>query len=284
MTLVVARKTGNEIRMMSDARILYPDQLSNSPLKGALKLVATNDVCIGYAGNYHAALDSIRNIRKRHLLDYGEVIEALFNTHLESNGDVDFIVATYTPTLKLIKISNGSVELDLEVAWVGDPDAFSEYQSLYHSATPPKSEFENKEKVERYEVASRMGDALGQLIKEKKHESVGDFTISVRSSSEGFKYLGNASVFPVSQEIPSGVATKIKFGTAAQGGYAYSVLCSQSSNTGAIGVHFYQGNVGALYHPLKCDEAIVYSDVTFDQFKESVLNDYGFKIDGIKIS
>ena len=284
MTLIVARKTGNEIRMYSDARISYPDQLRNSPLKGALKLITINDICIGYAGNFHVALDSIRKIRKLNLNDYGQVIESLFEAHNESNSDVDFIIATYRPTLMLIRITNGIVEMDLDSTWIGDPEVFSKYQELYHSVTPVKSEVESEEQDQQYEVASRMGDALGRVVREGKYESVGDFTISVRSSVEGFKYLGNAMVFPVSQEIPSGVATKIEFGTAQQGGYAYSILWSQTPNVGAIAVHFYQGNVGALYHPLERDEAIVYSEVTFERFKELVENDYGFKIDGIKIS
>lgn len=280
----MARKTGNEIRIYSDAKISYPDQLRNSPLSGALKLITINDLCIGYAGNYHVALDSIRNIRNLNLIDYGQVIDSLFKSHNESNAGVDFIIATYRPALMLIRIANGAVEMDLDSTWIGDPEAFSKYQELYHSATPVKSETESEEQAQQYEVASRMGDALGQLIREGAYESVGDFTISVRSSGEGFKYLGNAMVFPVSQEIPSGVATKIKFGTAQQGGYAYSVLWSQTLNVGAIAVHFYQGNVGALYHPLESDEAIVYSEVTFERFKELVEKKYGFKIDGIKIS
>jgi len=284
LTLIVTRKTGNEILMYSDARISDPSQLRSNPLKGALKLVTTNDVCIGYAGNYPVALDSIRKIRKLNLRDHGKIIETLLNAHKESNGDVDFIIATYTPALKLIRISNGSVDLDLDSAWIGDSDVFSEYQRLYHSATPAKSVAESEAQAQMYEVASKMGTAFDQLVREGKHKSVGYFTISVHSSDEGFKYQCRAVACIVPQKIPANVWTTLKFGTAQQGGYAYSVLCPQSPNIGAIGVHFFQGNVGALYHPLERDEAIVYPGVTFEQFKKTVLNNYGFQIDGVKIS
>lgn len=284
MTLIVARKTGNEIRMCSDAKITYPDNLRNNPLKGALKLITTNDLCIGYAGNYHVALEAIREVRKQNLTDYGQATDFLFKAHKDSDMSVDFIIAVYLPTLMLIKISEGSVDMDLDSTWIGDSDAFSEYQKLYHLASPTTSEAGNEQETKKYEVASRMTEALGQLVREKKYESVGDFTVSVLCSDKGFRYLGNAMVFPVSQEIPPGVATKLKFGTAQQGGYSYSVLESRTPNLGAVGVHFFQGNIGALYHPLESDEAIIYSTVTFEDFKQAVMKDYGIKIDGLKIS
>lgn len=268
--------------MYADAKISDPDQLRNNPLKGALKLVATNNFCIGYAGRYLGALDAIRNIQKQKIDDFGQVTEHLLEVHRDSGGEVDFLIAVYIPTLMLIRIKGGDAEMDLESTWIGDPDAFAAYQELYHSITPVISESE--EQSEKYEIISKMSDALSQLVREGKYESVGDFTVSVRSSSNGFKYLGNAMVFPAPQQIPSGIETAIKFGTAQQGGYAYSVLCSLTPNVGAIGVHFHQGNIGALYHPLESDEAIVYSGVTFETFKDLVEQNYGLKIDGVKIS
>ena len=50
--------------MCSDAKITDPDEPRSNPLKGALKLITINDICIGYAGKYPIALDSIRKVRK----------------------------------------------------------------------------------------------------------------------------------------------------------------------------------------------------------------------------
>jgi hypothetical protein len=283
MTLIVARNLGSEIRMYSDAKISYPDQLRNSPLKGALKLVTTNDVCIGYAGNYHVALDSIREISTQGAKNVQEISDFLFDVHKSQSG-VDFIIATYTPKLNLIKISDNVLESQIDSAWIGDHAAFSEYQKIYHSASPPISDAENEDEARKYEIISRMGDSMGQLVREGKFNTVGDFFISVRSTKEGFRYLGNAIAFMAPQVIPPGHSTTLKFGTAQQGGYAYTVLWPSSANTGVIAVHFHQGNIGALYHPLEKDEALVFSDVSFDQFKAAVLHEYGIHIDGIRIS
>jgi len=285
LTLIVARKIGNEIRMYADAKLLYPGRSSSNPLKGALKLIVVNDVCIGYAGNHIHAVDTLRSIKKSKLIDFGEIIQVLLEAHKQSNGEVDFIVAAYIPSIKLIKIAGGMVDFDVDSSWIGDSNVFSEYQKYYHTlALPPKTEGCNEEESACYEIMSRMSDALGTIVREGKFSSVGEFTISVRSSSSGFKYLGNAMSFIIPQTIPSGVPTTLKFGTAQQGGYAYTVMTPNNSSVGAIGVHFYQGNLGALYHPLESDEPIIYSKVTFEKFKALVSNDYGFEIDGVKIS
>ena len=197
LTLIVAREIAGEIRMYADAKISNQNELRSTPLKGALKLVTINDVCIGYAGNYHAAIDAIRDIKILKLKDFGQITEHLFNVHKETDGEVDFIVAVYTPKIMLIKISNNSVEMDTKATWIGDVDAFTEYQELYHSPSP-----HNNEEDQKYRDIAKMGDAINQLVREHKHNSVGDFVISVRSSGEGFKYLVNAMVFPVPQTMP----------------------------------------------------------------------------------
>ncbi|MCU7806469.1 MAG: hypothetical protein KZQ73_01155 [Candidatus Thiodiazotropha sp. (ex Semelilucina semeliformis)] len=271
--------------MNADAKLSYPEQLESGPLAGALKLVVVNGVCVGYAGTYTHAVDSLRDISNSGNTNYDEILEALFETHNISNGEVDFLVATYNPSVKLSKIYGGEIEYDIEAAWIGDQKAFEEYQKIYYSLpSPPRSEGHTEEESAHYEVISKMSDALGEIVREQKFEFVGEFTISVRTSSTGFRYLGNAMAAIVPQEIPSGVSTALKFGTAAQGGYAYTVLTPILPNIGVIGVHFHQGNVGALYHPLENDEAIVYSGVTFDEFKGLVLRDFDFEIDGIKIT
>lgn len=285
MTLVVARKIGSEIRMFADARLSYPDHYVSTPLRGGLKLVAINDVCIGYAGEYVHAVDALRKIKNLGYRDFGQITDVLFEAHKECGGKVDFVLATYIPLVSLIKISNGEVIFDIDSAWIGDPDAFSEYQRIYHTLPEsPKSEDHSPEESEFYETISRMSSALGDIVRENKLDSVGEFTISVRSTSSGFKYLGGAMAFIVEQKIPSGEPTALKFGTAQQGGYAYTVMTPTSPNVGAIGVYFVQGNLGVLYHPLAMDEAIVYPKESFDSFKSSVLKDYGFSIDGIRYS
>lgn len=284
MSLVVARKTGNEIWMSSDARICRPNNLRSGPLTGALKLVLTNNVCVGYAGCYHSALDCLRRIRNQCLRGSEEILAALLDTHKATGGEVDFIVATYSPSPSITRITNGTAELNLDAAWIGDPTAFAEYQRLYHSASPIVVEKNGKEDAKKCETASRMREAMSQLVREGGFSSVGEFVISARSSLDGFTYLGGALVFPATQTIPSGVSTPLRFGTAQEGGYGYSVLWPSSPNIGVIGVHFFPGDIGALYHPLEYDAAKVYSQVTFEQFTQAVAREFGIELVGLRIS
>lgn len=270
MTLIVARIIEDEIVVLADAKITNPSILRNNPLTGALKLIATNDVCIGYAGSYCVALDAIRDIRARNTTDVGEIEDILFAAHTTSNMEADFIIASHIQGPRLTAISNSSVSTGNSAAWIGDINAFTAYQRQYHNISTTDED-------------SRMNNAMNEIIREGIFSSVGNFVTGVRGTSSGFRYCSSIQIFPISQTIPSGSWTTIQFGSAQQGGYAYSIMIPLTPNTGVIGVYFFQGRVGALYHPIEQDHAIIYSNVNFEEFKEAVYSDYGLQIDGGKI-
>jgi hypothetical protein len=257
--------------MLADAKITDPSTLKNSPLTGALKLITTNGLCIGYAGSYNIAIDAIRNVRSLNLHDKDAILDDLLNAHIASDTKTDFIIATYSQHPELSVISNGSIVTENSAAWIGDPAAFSEYQRHYHNAPVQ-------------DVDSCMSFSMEQLIREGQHASVGDFKVTVRGTDSGFRYCTSTAIFPIQQTIPSGQWTTIQFGSAQQGGYAYSVMTPLEPNAGAIGAYFFQGRVGALYHPIRHDRAIIYSDVDFEEFKDAVFIEHGLRIDGAKVT
>ena len=127
-----------------------------------------------------------------------------------------------------------------------------------------------------------------QAVLREGHTSVGDFMVSVASTSNGFMYMEAAIVFPVPQAIPSDISTVIRFGDAAAAGYGYSLLTPRKSGIGAVGIYFPNGRLGALFYPVKADhskpdEAVPYYNVSYDEFIALVQRDYEVEIDGPRI-
>lgn len=287
MTLVVARQFDEEIRILCDAKVTSLHEIRRGPLTGVLKAVILHrNLCVCFAGNVAVAQKAIflLGVKPACKFDVKEIIDRLFSEHCTSNCGADFIIASLSPKPSLYRISAGEIERNIKSAWIGDIEAFSDYQRRYHSSTLPKLDKYEEDKRERLELISRMGEAMGNLIQEEMHDSTGDFMVTVSSTNEGFIYKCNVMAFPIRQTIPSGVLTNINLGTAAEGGYAYSVLTPNKPGIGAIGIHFIQGRLGALFYPATSQKAVVYRDVSYEEFQSKVLKEYGFKISGIKIS
>jgi hypothetical protein len=151
----------------------------------------------------------------------------------------------------------------------------------------PASDNVPEDEREKYQIISKMMHAF-QAILRGGHRSVGDFMVSVASTVDGFMYMEGAIVFPVTQAIPSGIWTTIRFGDTAEGGYGYSLLTPRKSGIGAVGIYFPNGRLGALFYPVKSDnsqpdEAVPYYNVSYDEFIARVRQDYGIEIDGPRI-
>jgi hypothetical protein len=168
--------------------------------------------------------------------------------HRRSGRRASFIVARLDPR-SLVRIESGVVEHGLAAAWIGDYAAFAGYQQRYLaesqlSETAPGI-------TEELRVAGRMDDAMRCVITDSSITTVGEACIAVLPTRDGFRYADAAVAQPShEQSIPSGVEATIEFGTAAQGGFAYSILTPQLPGVGAIGIHFYQGKFGLLFYPL----------------------------------
>ena len=279
MSLIVARNFDDEIRIISDGKISDPNQLDRGPLYGSLKaVILDSNNCVCYAGLFNLAIDAIRHLLNKKLLDYISIKNYLLKVHIENNNQTDFIIGNILDSIKLCKISNGMIEEDINIGWIGDFEAFSEYQKLYHNS--PTIDQDVEEKLITY---SKMASAMQELVIGGKCISVGDFWIGVRSGPTGFNYLTSAIAFIVKQTIPPNTPTKLRFGTAAEGGYAYTILTPNEIGIGAIGILYSQGNLGALFYPLRSDRAITYNNVNYETFRSRVRKDYGFLLEGLKI-
>jgi hypothetical protein len=104
-------------------------------------------------------------------------------------------------------------------------------------------------------------------MRDSAFATVGNFLISVTSKpagGNGFTYLTSC--------LGEG------FGSAAEGGYSYSILTPKVSGIGATGLYFNQGRFGALMYPAKSPGPVTYANVDFDEFAMNVTNDFGIEL------
>jgi len=125
-----------------------------------------------------------------------------------------------------------------------------------------------------------MSQAMEDVIADPSVPSVDGFSTHVKGDDErGFRYQARAAQFGgLPQTIPPGVETPLRFGKpASAGGYGYT-YCIPDPGVGAVGIHFPQGRLGALFHPLVADEPIQYRDVDQDDVVSAVEKDHGIRL------
>lgn len=147
------------------------------------------------------------------------ILKLLLGVHQEGASDTDFLLGNLKPRPHLARVSMGCIQPDLNVLWIGDNEAFAAYQELRYSTPIPSEEASGSELPASLGELSRMGRAFGELLRRGEHRSVAEPAISVITTAKGLEYAVAAVVHPPPQTIPSGVATKIHLGSAAQGGY-----------------------------------------------------------------
>jgi hypothetical protein len=288
VTLAVASVFETGIRLYCYTRVLYPYGENPHYLRGTLKAITLHPgLCIAYAGDVASALSAIRdlNIHRSSSLSLPEVISHLEQTHSRTPKTTEFIVASAVEgqALTVIKEGRGS---RVNYCWIGDIDAFEEYQRLFHTtvAPAPSTTIDPRLRAD-LEVVSRMHQAMEGIAASAGVRSVGELIIGVVLTADGLVYAPHAAMIGGrSQTIPSGVWTTVQFGGAAEGGFAYSVLGPSIPGIGAIGVHFYQARLGALFYPVELEAPALFRNVGHDEFRAAVRGGFGFDIQGPQIS
>ena len=277
MTLVVARIIENQIKILSDTKITDPSGTGQGLSNHILKAVIINpNLCICFAQTISKALRAIKEITiygdSQNELD--RVLMFFLEKHREGNNDPDFIIAALKPHPSLHRISQGEM-ISTPATWIGNKDAFEDYQKHYQYVSQLKELPED--------ISLCMEFAIRHLIDEAIYDDIGDFVIGVTSSPEGFSYINYTSGISAIRISPTGESDSISSQTAAMGGNSYSVVTPRKVGIGAIGLHFYQGKFGAILYPTKNEKPIIYANVTMDQFKLKVLEDFGFEFIGKNI-
>jgi len=134
MTLVVAKKKGEVLSLVSDTGIsLNGEQLG--PDKQIPKLcILDRNLAVGFSGSSDLALRAIRAAPKDGAATYRSVTSHFLEGHRQY--DTDFILAFGPPLSKLARISDGEVKQGHTAEWIGDQAAFAAFQEFRQTRKP----------------------------------------------------------------------------------------------------------------------------------------------------
>jgi len=274
VTLVIARIIENQIVILSDTKITSPSEILQGLDNHILKAVIINpNLCICYAQTISKALKALADLEIKSIsnLNIETVKEFLLDKHQGWGNDPDFIIASLIPHPSLHKISDGKL-ISIPATWLGNQVAFNDYQQYYDAISNIQGIPLN--------ISTKMYSAFTRVGSSRKHDDIGEFTIEVKNDKEGFKYFQYASGVNAVKLNANGVISSVAHKTAGEGGYTYSVFAPKKAGIGAVGIHFYQGKLGVLFFPIQQEKPKIYADVTVDQFKSKVLEEFGFEIVG----
>jgi hypothetical protein len=273
-------------------RITDPSGVRSGFLYGAqLKVVlVTPTLCIAYAGNVGAAIEAIRSAAALSR-DVGAVELHLLAAHQRSEPKADFIVASLQPT-RLVVIKDGKAE-ESAAGWLGDGDAFAQYQEHHHDASyfgPPLEFYETKGDAEDTEVAHRMGAGMSAAVYGPGIVREGE-TRRVLIPEGGSHATVGEAIVNAHPRVPDGlfayaegnraIAGTEGFGSVETGAFSYSLLTPVELGVGAIGLYFNEGRVGVLYAPLLVDEPERYPEASVHEFIERVRQRHGLRLHGL---
>lgn len=301
MTLIVARKIGNNIIINSDTRLTYPkvDQHDpdpkriqhHRPSEGTIKTVnLTPDVNLSYAGDVSIAERVLSHfsgkIGARVEFNLNNLIGHLHYLHIESKQETDFILSigdTDPNHTKIFVIKDGAVS-DVHAAWIGSYKAFKIYQQTFIKLSDKEklNEFFTKHSATQIftaqlptfdeafnDVYSRSHLAMRDVVLGEQVEDVGGFVISSVFNGHSFKYCGYFECYPIgfgrNISIPKG-ASAIPLGSNQEGSFAVSV---GGSGIYRLPIYFPHGKFGMIYsreYSALMDPKSFY-DVTAEEFQ-----------------
>lgn len=307
MTLIVARKLRRTLRLFCDSKITDVHAVSGGYLTGALKAVVLDRyTCIAFAGNVYPALMTLRALDARRSaagvegLSAEDVVADLEGAVGASDGTTQFLLASLRPPC-LAAVRKDGVEW-ADQLWIGDADAFAAYQRHFHepsgmywrvanptldpariaafarekgATTVPRLRamgYWDEDTIQDWVMSTRLKDAMIDVIADPSVPSVDELAVAVAASDDGFRYEPLVSISMSSPEDSATTQGQQDYdgGTAASGGFTYSICVPRQAGVGAVGVHFRQPRLGALFHPLRAGGPIIYRDVGESAFRSEV--------------
>lgn len=279
MSLIVAQMTSGGPQIVSDMRLSIDHEVRPNPKTDILKaLVLSKTIVVCFAGNVELALESIREAN-RQLIDGVECTKIITYLASKTSGnEVEFLYVVGRLESEIIRIRAGNIETKLEVAWVGDPDAFSAFQNQRNVAY---QQIHNQRLRSDYlRIGSCMSDAMDHVIADPSISSVDGCSVSIVWQASGFNYLpstfvhvGRDVTFQSGEDLISLMLQPVE-----HGGYAVSIVEPKISGTPALALNFPVALLTYVYMPLQFDEAIVIKNVSARDIASTLLHRYGLAI------
>jgi hypothetical protein len=295
MSLIVARQDGNQILIVSDTKLTYPDHeikdQKTNPSEGIIKTIILSDnQCISFAGEVVYAEQALKEIGYENESD--QIIRILTYYHKLSNYNTEFLYCMgYPPLLFQIKENQYS---SVTNSYLGDKTAFEVFQRFMHDAIPQESSpntsvpnletstsqvnegarlfFENFNLSITTSTATKnitkMSSAMDYVIEKGNVDSVGGFRAEV--------LFDKKFSFSFYNKIYRSHFTKQGFGLHALGHGdaqegAYSIIFyNGASDHKSVAIHIKQAEIGILYHRYEAGllrpQLFKYDEVDFCDF------------------
>ena len=268
MTLVLARRFGQRIVVLSDTMISDRQSVTDNIFPGRLKSIVINKwLTVSYAGLSVQAMDVARSLKSASVLTTSTAVSALLEANQLHEGEIDFILCSHEAGARLIKISDGSVFEGAEFYWIGNANAaldFSGFRMEHPVATNLPDYFTQEE--------SNFQSAFWHFLKEGVRHGVGGAAINCLCSEYGHCYQSHAGVFSwdtivIGRDDPTAREQLNKTGMYT---FGYNVCSPPTRGQAVLGLYFDQSRTGYLYQPLRADEATKVPNTSVSDFSEMV--------------
>jgi hypothetical protein len=286
VTFVVGREFTSGLQVAGDLRVLVCDEVRRGYAVAALKtVILSDDLLVAYSGNVEVALATLRALPSARQ-EANATARALSDSCVAANGKVEYLLAQRPG--RLMRVTEESIEDDLETGWVGSQQAWTIYQEAYANAVtgPPlrisgiSPEGPLPLPAEDWDALQRMNAGIVAVVQAELND-VGEAMVFATASTPGFHYQPQAVLEATHEQVISGEGwVPSDWGSAATGGFGYSVMTPTGSGIGAIALYFPHGQLGLLYAPLVQDEPISYRQISQGDFRSKVAEEYGIYVDG----
>lgn len=265
MTIVIARKFGQRIVIMSDTMVSDNTEAFFSAIPGQLKaIILSKELSVAYAGNVEKSLDVLRFFQglPESRRTYSALLEILEKaSHAQ---DCDFIVASHSEHAVLRKIANGATTEELDAAWIGSSQALHLVQPLNQDSNCKLPEFISEEEMNFTRGFTQpFIDGGPQLAK-----GIGGLPVHLLASPYGHCYANTAfaiswDVIDLSIGITNAQALDQKSGMTS---WSANGCASGWRGTAIYGCYLSQISTGYIYNPLEQDAPQTIRNVSLSDF------------------
>lgn len=290
MSIIIAKIEGNSCSFRSDTKVSIlngdnsvtgDNKLRLSPNEGVLKVhIIHPAICLAFAGNVKVCVKIIHELCRNFPLELNQILTYLQESLLEENDDSEFILGSYYfEKLELYKVNNQEIKKGNSF-WIGNKDAFSEFQSYYNNTDRKKS------------TLNRFQASFDDLIRYSEIPTIGDFIISsyFRNDHKCFVYeeaLISHSGYGVIK-AKANIPITLSEGTVSEGSFTVTNLVSDRIMRPAICLYFDKGQVAYLFFPIsnmiKSANPIIIRDITLEDLKAKVLKEDGVNLIGMSLT
>jgi hypothetical protein len=231
MSLIVVRKQENQIFIVGDTKLTFPDARNPgekvaTPLDSVIKSTILNrHLCLCFAGDYDDSVDDIIRQCRALKMNYQTMLEILLKYNIETRHKTEFILCYSMMKIgRVWSIKNGLKTMEDHGCWIGSIDGFSQFQECYSQ-------------VQKTDMHAMRKDAFSKILVNPKDPGVSGFLISASNISSFFEYDCFVQAYFQDRRYDENSPYRVgkghfvlTYGTAAEGGYNVYLMPSSRNH------------------------------------------------------